>query len=316
MMFNHVYGTYSSSTNAYVTSLINQGSHIVNYRGHAAAGFWGNPGWNIINESYDKYQLDSMSINTNTVFFSIACNSGNILTDTCMLQKFLCSPRGAAAFLGSSINSDNGTNTDYNRKLFKNLLDSTKYCYGELNMKSFMDVLIINNFGKYAIDNAYSYICGGDPTLEIWTANPQKFQDVDVNYANGNMIAKKTDTCPVTINVTSLDGELLNSVPMNTQTVTFPKPANKFYFSLISHNKIPYVVYCDFEKDCLHDEVVDYNGFYANTPFSMGKEDNDDEFEGDVVVNNGSKLTVKLGSGGVLLKKGFSVESGGSLIIK
>jgi len=48
----------------------------------------------------------------------------------------------------------------------------------------------------------------------------------------------------------------------------------------------------------------------------MGKEDNDDEFEGDVVVNNGSKLTVKLGSGGVLLKKGFSVESGGSLIIK
>lgn len=314
MVFHSIYGEDSASTNAYVTSLINQGSHIVNYRGHASESYWGKPSWNKIGESYTTSQLDSINGNTNTVFFSITCKTGNITTDTCMLVKFLCSPNGAAAFLGSSLSSDNTINTKFDKKLFINLLDSTIYCYGDLNMKSFIDVFKENLSGNLARDNAYSYVCGGDPTLEIWTANPQKFMDVDINYANGNMIIKKTDTCSVMINVSSPDGELLNSVSMNTQTMTIPKPANKFYLSLIKHNKIPYVVYCDFERNMLNGENVDYNGFYGNTPFSMGRINN--ESSGDVVVKNGSKLTVKLGSGGVLLNKGFSVESGGSLIIK
>jgi len=48
----------------------------------------------------------------------------------------------------------------------------------------------------------------------------------------------------------------------------------------------------------------------------MGEYVDVDDDIGDVVVKNGSKLIIKLGTGGVLLDGGFRVESGGALNIK
>ena len=61
-----------------------------------------------------------------------------------MLRAFTCSSNGAVAFLGSSTSSEHGVNNDYNKLLYKNLLDSTVYCLGDLNMKTVMDLLKSN----------------------------------------------------------------------------------------------------------------------------------------------------------------------------
>ena len=318
-LFYRIYGTNNSVTNATINNRINSKAHIVNYRGHASSGYWGDPAWNENGESYTITQIDSLNDNTNAVFYSIACSSGDITTYNSMLDVFLRSPRGAVAFFGASKPTNTGVNTYYNKTLYKNLIDSMVYCYGDLNMNTYIDVFkTYNNWGP-AVDDAYSYICGGDPTLELWTSYGKKITGVDVNYSNGNIIVSTTDTCKFKVYLSSVDGELLGSFTTNNQTATIPIPANnanQFYFSLINHNRIPYVVYCDLEKNYLQALDVDYNGFYANTPFSMGEFVDVDDDIGDVVVKYGSKLIIKLGTGGVLLDGGFRVESGGALNIK
>lgn len=314
--FYKEYGTSYYATNAVVNSNINQGTHIINYRGHASADYLGNPEWNVSSQSYNKTELDSLSSNTNSVFLSIACYTGNIASQNSMLEAYTCSPKGAAAFLGSSTSTETFVNTAYNKMLYRYLLDSTEYRLADISMKAFISQIRVNPNWPYTKNNAYSYICGGDPALELWTATPQKVNDVEVDYVNGNMVVNTVDTCQYNVYISSVDGELISRLTTSNQTVTFTKPSDKFYFSLVKHNRIPYVVYCDFERNSLQCVEVDYNGFYGNTPFAMGEYVNYDDDIGDVVVKNGSKLNIKLGSGGVQMEEGFKVETGGRLIIK
>ncbi|UPS45123.1 C25 family cysteine peptidase [Prevotella sp. E15-22] len=318
LLFYKVYGTDPNSTNSTVNSIINQGTHIINYRGHASVNYWGNPDWNKKNESYSNMEIDSLSPNTNSVFFSIACNSGNIgdPDSVSMLEVFTCSPKGAAAFLGSSTASDTWVNSTYNKMIYRYLLDSAEYRFSDINMKAFISLIREQPNAANIKNNAYSYICGGDPSLELWTATPQKINAVEVDYIDGKMVINTADTCQYDVFISSVDGDLLGKLFTNDHSVIFPKPAEKFYLSLVKHNRIPYVVYCDFERNSLQAVNVDYNGFYGQTPFAMGERVNEDDEIGDVVIKNESKINIKLGDGGVLLDNGFKVEKGGKLIIK
>jgi hypothetical protein len=263
-------------------------------------------------------EIDSLSPNTNSVFFSIACNSGNIghPDSVSMLEVFTCSPKGAAAFLGSSTGSDTWVNSAYNKMIYRYLLDSAEYRFSDINMKAFISLIREQPNAANIKNNAYSYICGGDPSLELWTATPQNINAVEVDYIDGKMVVNTADTCQYDVFISSVDGDLLGKLFTNNHSVNFPKPAEKFYLSLVKHNRIPYVVYCDFERNSLQDVNVDYNGFYGQTPFAMGERVNEDDKIGDVVIKNDSKINIKLGDGGVLLDNGFKVEKGGKLIIK
>ncbi len=162
--------------------------------------------------------------------------------------------------------------------------------------------------------NAYSYICGGDPSLELWTASPQTLTGVDVTTSGGNVVVKVPYT-GFRLYVSSMDGELIDSVTTLGKTKTFAKPAGNFCFSLKKHNWKPFIVYCDPQKHFLQNVDIDYNGFYDNSPFAAGEAVGEGDL-GNVTVKDGSNLYIKLGYWGVLLDEGFKVEKGASITIK
>lgn len=316
--FIPIYGSTPTSTNALVTNTINQGVHIVNYRGHGAPDFWGG-GWNTLNESYSSSAIDSIQSNTNAVFFSIACNTGNLSdANGCMLRTFTCASNGATAFLGHSTEADDHAATYFDQALFNNLLDSATYSLGNLITKAYIDLLRCGTYYPLIRRDVYSTVCGGDPSLELWTAEPQRFKGIRINYVNDYLNIRTGNVYGCDIFISSMDGELVDSFHVAANEQTFPMPSmQKFYISIKKHNYIPYVVLFDKEKDYIQDQVMDYNVFYFQSPFAMGESVTmEQEDDGPVVVKNGSDLRIKLGNGGVLLNNNTEIEKGATLVIK
>ena len=257
MTFITAYGALTqyggdSATNSDVLGYINQGVHIVNYRGHASENYWGNvtwdgSGWNMADELFQSTEISNMSANTNAVFFSIACNSGNIAYNgECMLETFTRSSHGAVAFLGATKETGFDINNEYDESLFIKLLNDSVFQIGDLNVAAHARCISVGgNYPLPAIDNAQSYILGGDPTLELWTAVPSSFGNVNLNIAN--------NTCTLTTNVYDgfnmcvIEDSYHHRLNQNssTNTCTFLKPYFNFYTLLNKHNYFPYIIYCD-----------------------------------------------------------------------
>ena len=309
----------TNATNSDVINYINQGMHIVNYRGHGSAYYWGNPNWNESNETFYYSGVNNLNSNTNAVFFSVSCNTGNITVSNNMLEAFMRSSRGASAFVGSTSSSYTIPNNYYNVKLYHELYDKGMYQLGDINMKA--HVLNIQTYSTspfytgHAIDDAFSYICGGDPALEIWTNNPQPVPNVGITSSGDSVTVSTGLSNGYHVYVSSLDGELVDSLWVTSSSITFAKPDDKFYFSVSKHDYIPFVVYCDSEANTLQNVNVTENRFYDNTPFAAG-ENVDSGSIGDVIVNSGSTLFIQKGSGGVLLDNGFKCETGAGLEVK
>lgn len=320
-----IYGG-NNATNSGVVNLINQGMHLVNYRGHGAIDFWGGFNnsvdsiWNAAGETFLSSGVDSMSNNANAVFFSVSCNTGNITGNANMLKEFMRSPKGASAFIGSTSSSYTFPNNEYDINLFQKLYTQDSCRLGDVNMNA--QVYTIQTYSpdnqyntNKVIDNAFSYICGGDPTLEIWTGDPlPPISDVYIS-STGNSVTVNTGLVNgYYICVADTNGVLVDKSWVSGHSYTFTKPDNIFYFSIIKQGHIPFVVYCDSETDALSDVEITDNRYYDNTPFAAGEGVGTEI--GDVILEEGSALFIQKGSGGVLLDEGFKCNKGARLIIK
>ena len=315
----------TDATNADVVNFINQGMHIVNYRGHGSNSYWGGtssgfPFWNDQDETFYYSEVDSLNSNTNAVFFSVACYTGNISAENNMLGAFMCPPNGAAAFVGATTTTEHYANNNYNRSLYKNLYNKKIHRLGDINMLAHnhaISVYSINpSYIDYAKDNANAYICGGDPTLEIWTDNPHPIPFGGI-FSSGNSITINTglnDSCYVYLSTP--DGDFIDSICVTNQTCTFTKPAGKFYCSIYKHNYVPFVIYCDSESHFLQNMTVTDKRFYDNMPMSIGEEVTQQEDFGEVILERGSKVLIQKGNGKVLLDVGFICNYGAELIVK
>ena len=259
--------------------------------------------------------IDTIQANTNAVFFSIACNTGNLEAQNCMLRAFTCSSNGAVAFLGSSTSSDHGVNNDYNKLLYKNLLDSTVYCLGDLNMKTVMD-LLKGNLNLTNIEaNAYSYICSGDPSLELWTATPQPI-NMDWYVENGNITINTNLTGNYSITIVSEDGEMLDCINCSNSIsiVPIPNDYDQFYIMVHKHNYLPHIIYFDTISEEIIDKTFDYDAYYSASPmniFAMPPTYNE-----KVIVKSGNKLVIKNGNQGVKIRNNFECEKGAVFEVK
>ena len=314
------------ATNSDVINQINQGMHIVNYRGHGGTDFWGGSDWgdtywNVQNETFYASEVNNMSSNTNALFFSVSCNTGNITANSNMLETFMRSPKGASAFVGSTTSSYTYPNNTYDISLFEKLYNSDTCRLGDVNMNA--HVYTIRNFSpgiqyntNLAIDNAFSYICGGDPTLEIWKSDPIPVPDVNISSLGSSITVSTGINSGYYVCLSTLDGDFIDSTWVSSNTYTFTKPSDKFYFSIYKHDYIPFVVYCDSETDFLQNVTIADNRFYDNSPFSAGEAVDDSSSYGDVIMNSGSNLFIQKGSNGVLLDSGFKCNKGARLVIK
>lgn len=308
MNFSTAYGA-CGATNADVVDSINNGAHIVNYRGHGAPTFWGSlNGWNSSSETFTASEIANMDDETCSVFFSVACQTGLIKNNTCMLETFTRSDHGAVAFIGATEETDPTPNNSYDKSLFNKLLDNDIYHLGDLNVSAHLANITISN--KYK-DNAFCYLCGGDPALELWTATPQ-VMSVDWTVGTESVFINTNLTGGFCITVASEDGELLDSIACSSSSgiVSLPSNYDRFYIAVMKHNYIPHVIRFDTISEEIYDKTFDHDAYYSATPldiFSMNDE---------VIVKCGHKLSIKNGSDGVKIWENFKCEKGAIFEIK
>ena len=304
-------------TNQYVTSEMHTFQYnIINYRGHGGINFWGDPYWNRAGESFTSSEINNMDSRKTSVFFSIACNTGNIKSDTiCMLETFTRSDHGAVAFIGGTNTTDTGANNDYDKILFRKLLNDNVYRLGDLNILSH-----INNIQNYCItygngytatDIAFAYLCGGDPTLELWTAHPTRFNATVTPTDNSITINIGNNLGAYTLNVVSVNGDLLDSISCSNSTYTFPIPADKFYFSINKHNCVPYVYYYDRITNEISGVAFTYDAYFEASPIEINNNN-----ASPVIVKPYNRLHIKNGDNGVYIDSFFKCEKGAMLEIK
>lgn len=66
----------------------------------------------------------------------------------------------------------------------------------------------------------------------------------------------------------------------------------------------------------IQNKTIDYDAYYINSPITAGYNVTTSETFGDVIIKDGAKMNIKVGSGGVTLKSGFECQAGGSLVIE
>ena len=307
----------NNATNQYVTNEMRTLNYnIINYRGHGGISFWGNPDWNEAGESFTSSEINNMDSTKCSVFFSIACNTGNIEGDTiCMLETFTRSDHGAVAFIGGTNATDTDANSDYDKILFQKLLNDSTFHLGDLNIQS--HIQNIQNYNTMpvntAANNAFAYLCGGDPTLELWTDSPSRI-GATVTSANGLITVNTgSNLGNYTLNIVSINGDLLNSIPCSTTTKTFSIPADQILFSIDKHDYVPYVYYYDRITNDIANVIFTYNACFEATPFDMNNNNNN---YGPVIVKPFNSLHIKNGSDGVLIESNFKCEKGAIFEVK
>ena len=288
--------------------------NIINYRGHGGVNSWSN--WNVSGESFTSSEINNMDSTRSSVFFSVACNTANIGSNTgCMLESFTRSTHGAVVFIGSTNNSESEANNLYDKIIFRKLFLNNVYRIGDLNLIS--NIQNIQNYilnmgdGRQASDHALSYLCGGDPTLELWTAHPTRFNATVTPTDNSITINIGNNLGAYTLNVVSVNGDLLNSISCSNSTYTFPIPADKFYFSINKHNCVPYVYYYDRITNEISGVAFTYDAYFEASPIEINNNN-----ASPVIVKPYNRLHIKNGDNGVYIDSFFKCEKGAMLEIK
>lgn len=324
MSFTKAYGASNyyggnNATNSDVVTAINAGAHIVNYRGHGAPSFWGTLYgentymWNNSGESFTLNEINNMNDETCAVFFSVACLTGRIGTQPCMLETFTRSNHGAVAYIGATELTNHGTNNSYNKLLFDKLINNHICHLGDLNISAHASNDITLDI--YHKDNPFCYICGGDPSLELWTSTPQT-ASVNWKFENGNATIYTNLPGDYYITIASVDGVRIDSIACSNSPCTFPIPANlsQFYIGVNKHNYYPHIIRYDSVESEIANITFDEDAYFTASPLDIIC--NDPATEEGTIIKSGHKVGIKNGNGGVKIWDNFKCEIGARFEVK
>lgn len=316
--FTTAYGS-ANGTNADVIRDINIGKNIINYRGHGLHDRW--YGWDCIGGSFKASYVDSLCAATNDIYFCIACDNGQIFEEPCFMKAFMCSEHGAAGMIAATLWSYNVENNLFNQNLFVKLFNEHIYNIGELNIAAHISTMyatVGNGHGK-AILNAFCYLCGCDPSLEIVTGNMDTFDDYTLSLASQNVIVNSGSISGYKVSMVNEDGTVLSLLNSVGSVCTFPAPMENFYLVLNKHNYVPRVIFVNVTESNIQNKTFYNTGidnyYIKDSAIHVGYDVTTAIPYGNVTVLNGSKLTISKQKG-VTIKNGFKCELGGELNIR
>lgn len=251
-IFTTAYGASTSNggdeaTNSDVTSYINSGFGVVNYRGHGSATAWagtsGWTGWNMFHE----YYTTSIARNLNNgdmapIVFSIACTNSQLhYGSECLAEAFTKADDAATAFLGGTRSTYTYANHTYDEELFKNTFSTAVNDIG--NISNDAAVIMVRDHGISGKKNAIRYLWLGEPALEVWTNTIQQYANVQITD-NGSSITVNSGISGSDICLSSSNnGDNYHEVETNTSSHTFTGISSSdrpLYITVTKHNYVPY----------------------------------------------------------------------------
>lgn len=293
-----------------VIDYINNGTNIVTVNAHGdATGFW-----LFMRENNRLIYTHTGLLNSETypIFFSNACSNGDFTSNNSIMKSFMCSDHCSSAWIGCSVPSFINAQNQLTQILYSKLLNDSLWTLGDLLLESHVANL---GYGDDAIDNAFSYIYGGDPTLEIWTGNQNIFEGVDISMSGNNLDIIVSNACNYSINISTENGELIGKYNTNGYNISIPLSSGKYDLAICKHNYVPYVVHIDTESQYIQNKTITENSYYGATPISLGYNVTSSMPYGNVVIESGAKAIIRRGTG-VTINSGFECKTGGELIIK
>lgn len=309
------YGGHNNS-NVDVINAINSDYNIVHFLGHGMKKGWGlseKKGWNDHHELFTDTCLNQINFTANFILFNNACNTGDITDNQCMLKSFLCADHGAVSVFGATATSLVDADSTFIHHLYDKLLNKDINNLGRLIVLS--HIASINSIGTDAIINAVQYLCGGDPSLEIWTKQSDSFENISISNL-GNTITIDSDTInSYTINIVSEDGELLNSYNVSGTSSVISAPNSNCYIVLNKKGYAPYVINVNVEDNYIQNNAFSDCTIYINSPIEVGYDITTTKPYGNVSIEPGGHVILKKGQG-VTISNGFECKSGAILEIK
>ena len=236
-----------------------------------------------------------------------------------MLEAFTRGQKGATAFAGFTTNGNgfDDFNLYYSAYIFFCLLNDGEYLLGNLTNSANIDKINEMGGADLSKDHSLSFVCGGDPALELWTGTPQTFGDVNLNEDNSNVTITTQYYGDYKVSVAGENGDLLGTYNVvSGNTCTFPRPSVNCYIGITKHNYIPKILKYDVTTDAVQNEEITMDSYYHYTPIGFGDGVSLDIPDGPVIVKNGTKLVIKNGTGGVRFVEGFECEEGAILEVK
>ena len=324
--FTTAYGAHDSvggnnATNDMVVSCINEGVGIVNYRGHGIKKAWKND-WSNEGIAFDISSIMKIKTKLYPLIFSIACSTGDFTRlgiSNCLLHDFVKGEFGAVAFCGATRLMLTDAAHYLNKYLYLMLYSYGIYELAELNNAAQIKNILTypyKNMKSSAIANAIQFICGGDPSLEIWTDTISKFPDIDVSLENGilNIDTRTIENYTLTL-FSETDSSYFKKIIVEGKTVSITDVPASFVMSLNKHNYMPLVynindgdIYVQNENYALVRKLVG-NNIYIGSDVTSTKS------QGNVVVKSGAELSIDA-KGKTVINNGFKVEQGSKILIK
>ena len=293
-----------------VVNHINNGVNIVTINAHGnAGGFWLFDGEN----STLHYEHTNLFNNeTYPVFLSNACSNGDFTSNYSIIKTFTRSDHCVSAYVASSVPSFTFAQNELTKILYSKLFNEQQYTLGDLILNSHIANL---SYGNIAIDNAFSVICSGDPSLELWTGDQSLFDNIDISIQNNDIRICTNGIGGYGVNVVSSDGKLIGKYFSSGETTMIPLLNNNCDIAIIKHNYVPYVAHINVEDHYIQNETFTENTYYLNSPVNIGNDVTSSKPNGDVVIDPSSKEGIVKGNG-VLIKNGFECKKGASFVIK
>ena len=322
LAYTRCYGAHTvfggtNATNDTLLQAINSGYNIINYQGHGLYDRWNE--WSFVCGTYDSFtptNLSSIADSVCSVVWSLSCLTGDIKNQTCLMESMLRMDHGAVAYLGATESVYAGINEEFNLKLFKGLLNSNTYHIGDLVNRS--DLLMLSSSGYFyrrLLFNVYSYICGGNPSLEIWTGEPQSAGNVLMWKEGNNIHIIPSAMSDFTYSVTDENGNLIETVVPTNGICTVAKPTTRCYVTLNKHNYQPYVILIDSREMFIQNKTFDHSALYLGAIYGIGYDVYNGTNYGDVIIKSGNTLKI-ISDYDVKIKNGFECEKGATLEIK
>ena len=200
----------------------------------------------------------------------------------------------------------------YLQSFFQGLLTENDYHLGHLNVSSHVKTEGI--YGNIGIDNAFGFICGGDPSLEIWTDEQSKFQQVTVTPMQENIKISVNNVSNYSVNIASKDGNFIGQYNSTNGECVIPWPDSDCDIAINKHNFVPYILHVD-RENYIQDAIIANDAYYFGTPLSIGYDVTSTQPYGNVVIQSGAKVHITLGSG-VTIQNGFECENEAELVIE
>ena len=286
--------------------------------------------WGLLENAtvYNLDKADSLVNNGYTIIATSACYTNafdKVSTDfpdeeeyytTCLSESFMRNPNsGILAYWGSSREGMSNHSYIFDKEFYKKLLSGNEKQFGRAAMLAKITYIVNIPITGY---NDYRWLIMtinpmGDPEMPVYTDVPQSFNNIVVNYLNGNLsVTTGVSGCTICVSSAADFGDSYYNLSNNVNGTNLSGINTDCYLCITKKGYIPYVARIGNSVFLQNEDIVRNLSVFSTNTYA-GSNVNSSIPQGPVSIQKG-KVTNK-SAGSITIQSDFEVKEGGELEI-